>query len=98
MKLVWCIIWALSTVLLIVSIDTAPDPPAVNPHTSEVKAPSLTECPESVDSQTLNTVWSRALSDHSPLFIVFARDCKPNRPGDWIVLTGQAADPSHPAV
>ena len=97
-KLVWCTIWALSAVLLVVSVDTIPDPPAVNPHTSEVKAPSLTECPGSFGLQTLNTVCSGAFSDYSPLFIVFARDCKPKRPGEWIVLTGLASDSSPPAV
>src|ERR1700730_18939144 len=97
-KLIWCTIWALSTLLLIVSVDAAPDPPAVNPHTTEVKAPCLTEGPESLCPQTLSSAYSGACSDPSLSFIAFARDCKPNRPSDWVVLTGQATDPSPPAL
>jgi hypothetical protein len=98
MKLIRCTIWVLSTLLLIVSIDAAPDPPAVNPHTTEVKAPCLTECPDSLCPLTISNFCSGACSNPSPRSIARARDCKPNRPSDWIVLTGQAADPSPPAL
>ena len=96
-KFFWYTIWALCTLLLIVSLDAVPDPPAVNPHTTEVKAPCLTECPESVP-QTLSSVFSNTSSDRSPRFLACAQDSKPNRPSDWIALTGLAADPSPPAL
>lgn len=97
-KLVWCTIWALSTILLIVAVDPVPDPPAVNPHTTEVKAPSLTEVPENVCPPSLNSVCSSAFADNLPRVVASERDSKPSRPSDWIVLTGQAADPSPPAL
>jgi len=84
--------------LLIASLDAVPDPPAVTPHSTEVKAFRLTECPENLCFQTLSIFCSNACADHAPRFIAFAREPNPNRPSDWIVLTGQAADPSPPAL
>jgi hypothetical protein len=84
--------------LMIVSLDAVPDPPAVNPHTIEVKSPCVAECLAGFFPRTLNPACSRGSCDQASRFIAFARDYEPNRPSDWIVLTGQAADPSPPVL
>jgi hypothetical protein len=84
--------------LMIVSLDTVPDPPAVNPHTIEVKAPFVAECLEGFFPRTLNPAGSRVSGDHASRFIAFARDYEPNRPSDWMALTSQASDPSPPVL
>jgi hypothetical protein len=89
---------ALTALLLIASVDAVPDPPAVNPHTTEVKTACLTECPESFCLQILSSACPGASSDASPHYISLVRDSETNRPSDRIVLSGQATDPSPPAL
>ncbi len=83
--------------MLIVSLDSVPDPPAVNPHTIEIKTSCPSECVNSFQP-ALGGDPSGASPDFSIQFISFTRAAKPARPIDSIVLTGQAADPSPPAL
>lgn len=98
MKSIWCTIWLLSGLLVISSLDPAPDPPAVNPQAASVKASSSRECLGNFCEHHLDCI---PLSASAPLyvrFLTFTSDHKPSRPSDWVVLTGQAADSSPPAV
>ena len=90
-------IWALGALVLIVSLDTVPDPPAVNPHTIEIKTSCPSECLNSFQP-ALGSNPSGASPDFRIQFISFVRASKPVRPSDSIVLTGQAADPSPPIL
>lgn len=90
------IIWVLGLLLAIASVDTVPDPPAVNPRTTSV-ASLLSEVHGDVHERWLNA----GLSIHSLLqvrWIAFTASYEPNLPKDRIVLTGFATDPSPPAV
>ena len=95
MKSSRCTLQLLCALLVIGSLDTIPDPPAVNPHTANLKASCPRVCVVNLYEQRLH----RGLSGASHLLIPllpFTNDHKPRRLRDWIVLTGQAADPSPP--
>jgi hypothetical protein len=89
------IIWVLGALMVTASVDAVPDPPAVNPHTVEV-AFRLCEAPGGLCEGRSSCAWSSASSHFQIRWIAFTSACEPNLPGDWIVLTGQAADPSPP--
>jgi len=89
MKLFWCTALVLGALLLIVSLDAVPDPPAVNPHTVSVELDSL--APQRPD---LNT--AVACPQLNVRFIESSPDEGPNHPSDSILLTGRATDPSPP--
>jgi hypothetical protein len=97
MKSKLSIIWALGALMVIVSLDALPDPPAVNPHTGNV-ASRLCEARGSLCEPRLNCDWSCTSSHVQIRWIALASAYEPNLPSDWIVLTGQAADPSPPAL
>jgi hypothetical protein len=89
MKLLCYSAWVLSALLLIVSVDALPDPPAVNPRTVIVELHSV-----GFDSFDLETTASYF---HPHIRRLKAsRDRGSNRPSDSILLTGRAADPSPP--
>jgi len=96
MKLISCIIWALAVLLVIVTLDTIPDPPAVSPDSATLKAACAQELPGSVLEQRLVCAALSASSHRSSRSISLHSEQKPTRPSDWVVLTGQAADPSPP--
>jgi len=96
MKLISCTIWVLAALLVIVTLDTIPDPPAVSPDNATVKAPCPQESPGSVLEQRLAIAAPSASSHGNFRFVAFQSNEKPSRPSDRAVLTGQAADPSPP--
>jgi hypothetical protein len=96
MKSKSCIIWVLGLLMVIVSVDTIPDPPAVNPHTVSV-ASRLGEARGVVCERRLNSDWS-CTSHLQVRWIAFTSIYEPNLPIDWIAITGFAADPSPPAL
>src|SRR5258706_8806963 len=81
--------WVLGALLLIVSLDTVPDPPAVNPHTVCVDLDSLG--PQHLDLDT-----AIAGSNLNLRFLDPSHDRGPHHPSDSILLTGRATDPSPP--
>jgi hypothetical protein len=91
------LIWVLGALLAIAAVDNIPDPPAVNPHTVSV-ASRLCNARGGVCEQRLNPDWSCNCSHHQLRSIAFTAAAEPNLPSDRVVLTGQAADPSPPAL
>jgi hypothetical protein len=79
--------------MVMASLDAVPDPPAVNPHTVKVAARPC-EARGGLCELRLNCDQSRDLQLR---WIAFTAACEP-RPSDWIVLTGQASDPSPPVL
>jgi hypothetical protein len=96
MKLISCTGWLLCALLVIGSLDAIPDPPAINPHGTNVKASCHRECAGTFCEQRLNSSPSGASSQLRVRFLAFTNDLKPSRPTERIVLTGQASDPSPP--
>jgi hypothetical protein len=89
------LLWILGAVLALASVDTIPDPPAVNPHT--VNAVSrLCDFGGGAPEQLLNRGWFCFSSHLHATRIAFISASEPTLPRDWIVLTGQAADTSPP--
>lgn len=98
MRFICCTILVLSALLLILSLDQRPDPPATIPHTASVKSLDLRDCPNVFSKQHLSCNYAGSSSHLQVCSIALAADARPNRPSDWIALTGHAADPSPPAV
>jgi hypothetical protein len=97
MKSILYIVLVLVASLVAASVDAAPDPPAVNPHTLDFKIAGLREFPDAFDEQRLHCA-SPCLAPHLPLRRVDLTEIvKPNHPGDEIAMVGYAADPSPPA-
>jgi len=90
-----CIIWVLGLLLAIASVDTVPDPPAVNP--GSVSVASLCEAHSDVCERRLNSGWFIS-SLVQVRWIAFTLAYEPKLPTDSIALTGLATDPSPPAV
>src|ERR1041385_5018315 len=97
MKAIWCTVWLLGALLLISSLDTQPDPPAVSPHIVNTASSCLRggtcefqqgrlNCAMSCGSPGLPIRWIAVPWFHEP-------KSAPNR----IALSGHAADPSPPA-
>ena len=97
MKAIWCASWLLSSLLVILSLDPAPDPLAVKPHAVSVEASSIRGgITRFCDPQQRAPL---SASGHlSVRFLTFTRDHKPIRSVEMGGLTGQAADPSPPSV
>lgn len=89
MKLLCYSACVLCALLLIVSMDAVPDPPAVNPHTVTVELHSA-----ALDCLDLDT--TAAYFHPHVRRLESSRDREPHRPSDSILLTGRAADPSPP--
>jgi hypothetical protein len=96
MKFVPCAVWVLLALIAVASVDTIPDPPAVNPHTASatslIYATNCDSCEQRLDcdlpSPFVQARWMVALSHVR----------QPNRTNDSVAITGHAADPSPPAV
>jgi hypothetical protein len=89
------IVWVVGALLLIASVDTVPDPPAVNPHSVSVFS-RLCETPDGACEYRLNCDWS--CSSHLQVrWTAFMSVYEPNLPSDRIALTGFATDSSPPA-
>jgi hypothetical protein len=94
MKSVSCTIWIVAALLVVAALDTLPDPPAVSPNTAISKVIQMHDYSCDIAPQRCET---RAIADRVPFSLVAADICKPNRPSNRIVVTGQAADTSPPA-
>jgi hypothetical protein len=90
-----CIIWVLGLLLAIASVDTVPDPPAVNPRS--VSVASLSEARGHACERRLNSGWFIS-SLVQVRWIAFTSVYEPKLSTDWIALTGLATDPSPPAL
>jgi hypothetical protein len=91
------IIWVLGVLMVTASLDAVPDPPAVNPHTVDV-AFLPCEAPGGLCEGRSNYAWSSSSSHFQVRWIAFTSASEPNPPMGWIVLIGQAADPSPPLL
>jgi hypothetical protein len=93
MKSIRGTIWVLLAFVVIATLDSQPDPPAVNPSSTLCKilqhdcscAPAAERC----DSLVASSI--------PPVRLVAADACQPLRPNDRLILTVQAADPSPPS-
>ena len=93
MKAVWCIILILSVSLIISTLDSAPDPPAVNPGAGISKILPLDGHAPDILCQQCDT-----FADPRPLpFRFVAALEEPSCPLDRMVLTGRVTDTSPPA-
>jgi hypothetical protein len=89
------IVWVLGALIAIASVDAVPDPPGVNPRTVSVTS-RLCEA-GGVCERRLHSDWSTP-SHLRMRWIAFSSAYESNLPSDQIVRTGQAADPSPPAL
>src|SRR5713101_9354063 len=94
MKAIWCTVWVLGALLTITSLDTRPDPPAVNPHAVNTKSSCLREGPCEFQQERLS--WAASCSSPNlPIrWIAVPWAYKPKSAPDRIALSGHAADPS----
>ena len=98
MKLKLCITAVLGAVMVMAFLDAVPDPPAVNPHKVRIVS-SLCEARGALCERHLDPDWYCTSSHHLKIsWIAFTSAYEPNLPDDWIALTGQASDPSPPAL
>ena len=98
MRFICCTIWVLSGLLLAVSLDQRPDPPATIPHVSSVKALDQRALDAGVSKQPVDCDNSGGLSQWQVFSAVCALAASPLRPIDRIALTGHATDPSPPVA
>jgi hypothetical protein len=98
MRVIGYTIWLVCALLVIASADTIPDPPAVTTHAVDVKAPCLRECAGNFYEPDLHGNLSAVTLFGRIRRLAFTNDHKLIRPSEAVVLTGQAADPSPPAV
>jgi len=96
MKLIAYIALVLGSLLVAASLDAIPDPPAVNPHTVDVRAGGLRDLPEVLSEHRLCCA-SFCRGIQAPLLqIDSCETAKPNRSHDEIALVISAGDPSPP--
>lgn len=89
--------WVLGALMAIASVDTVPDPPAVNPHTGSIASHLYKERGGVCERRRLTSDWS--YSSHLQIcWIAFTSCDEPNLPSDWMAVTGFAADSSPPAL
>src|SRR5450759_3265689 len=93
MKLIWCTIWILGALLVAATLDAQPDPPAVNPSAAVYKVVHDSPCNAvTCPCDSLGTFYPFCVS------FVAANACEAYRPCVRLVITGQAADSSPPAL
>jgi hypothetical protein len=96
MKSLAYIALVLSVVMVAASVDTVPDPPAVNPHSLDLKIVGLLEVPDI--SPELRLYGAPPSLVFLPLRqIDFIEMVKSSRPSDQIARVNTAGDPSPPA-
>ena len=98
MKSTRCAVWLLSSLLVILSLDAAPDSAAVKPHAVSAEASSSRGGITRFCESHLRGALLSASSLVSVRFLTFTSDHEPVRSGEMVVLMGQAADPSPPSV
>jgi hypothetical protein len=96
MKSLAYIALVLSVLMVAASVDAVPDPPAVNPHTLDLKIVGLLEVPDVSPELRLYGV-PPSLALFLPLRRVdFIEAAMSNRPSDQIARMNTAGDPSPP--
>jgi len=96
MKSLAYIALVLSVLMVAASVDAVPDPPAVNPHSLDLKMVGLLEVPDVSPELRLYGV-PPSLALFLPVRRVdFIETVKPSRPSDQIVRVSAAGDPSPP--
>jgi hypothetical protein len=93
-RFIWCTIWILGVVLVSVSLDSTPDPPALDPHAQIVKVAAPSGWPLAPGSQ-LERGGSLSLLRQQTAF--FEADTDPHSPIALLTEAGQASDTSPPA-
>jgi len=94
-NLLGCMVWVLALVLIVASLDAAPDPPAVDPHGVTAKAFSVRDGASSFRHQPgAATMPSQTQAQG----IVFAYEDEPDRPSALMAETRHATDPSPPVL
>ena len=96
MKSLAYIALVLSVLMVTASVDAVPDPPAVNPHSSEFKIAGLLAVPDASPELRLYGV-SPCLAVFLPVRRVdFIETVTSSRPSDQIARASAAGDPSPP--
>jgi hypothetical protein len=94
-NLMFCVVWVLGLVLMVASLDAAPDPPAVDPHGAAAKAFSVRDCAGCLrDQPGAATMPTRAQTER----IAFTHEDEPGRPSALMAETRHATDPSPPVL
>jgi hypothetical protein len=88
------IFWILAAAMVIASVDTIPDPPAINPHTA---VSHMCEVGSKVCDQGYDRGWFCFSAHLQASRIALLAASEPSLPTDWIVSTGNATDSSPPA-
>lgn len=97
MKSISQVALVLSVLMVSATIDAVPDPPAVAPHTVELKVSCLRAFVGDFREQPLTG--DLTSNFHAPIHGVNIADAaEPRRSSDWITLAGYAADSSPPAL
>ena len=94
-NLMGCMVWVLALVLIMASLDAAPDPPAVDPHGLTAKAFNVRDGASSFRHQPGAAAMSTRTQAQG---IVFAHEDEPNRPSALMAETRHATDPSPPVL
>lgn len=92
MKLIQWTVWILLAFVLSATLDSRPDPPAVNPSTTLCKVLQH-DCACDTATQGLDLI----AASSSFLVGLIADAYEPHRPSVRMILTVHAADPSPPA-
>jgi len=90
-RFIWCTIWILGAVLVSVSLDSTPDPPALDPHARVVKVAAPSEWPHG-PSSTLEKGSAPGLLQQPTAF--FEADTDPRSPVAILAEAGRATDTS----
>lgn len=95
MKSIRWTIWILLAFVVVATLDSQPDPPAVNPGTVLCKIFQESGCACAPATQPCT-----ALATSAPVLVslVSREACQPQRPVERLILTVNAADPSPPAL
>jgi hypothetical protein len=96
MKAISWTLWVLGALMVMASLDTLPDPPAVNPQAVNVISHQRARPDRFCEHLTCES--SRTSSHLQTRWVAFTSAYEPNRPCDRIALTRYAADPSPPAL
>ena len=92
-RFIWCTIWILGAVLVSASLDSTPDPPALDPHVRIVKVDAPSEWPQCLSSSPANG-GSPGLQQQTAFF---EADNDPRGPMAILAEAGRATDTSPPA-
>jgi|GEM_PF-5649443 len=93
---VWCA-WILGALLVIASLDSRPDPPAVDPHLTALKVPGPAECGKILcGSSGIGSSPNLLALFHLQTSVLLA-DIVPDYPASIRAEMGQATDSSPPA-